>query len=41
MANLGFQEILLIGVIIIIFFGAKKIPEMTILKLYLEIFSIF
>lgn len=27
LGNLGFQEILLIGVIVLIFFGSKKIPE--------------
>ena len=28
MGNLGIQEILLIGVFIMIFFGAKKIPDL-------------
>jgi len=27
MGNLGFQEILLIGVVILVLFGGKKIPE--------------
>jgi sec-independent protein translocase protein TatA len=27
LGNLGFQEILLIGVFILVFFGARKIPE--------------
>ncbi|MBM3177624.1 MAG: twin-arginine translocase TatA/TatE family subunit [Bacteroidetes bacterium] len=27
LGNLGFNEILLIGVIVLVFFGAKKIPE--------------
>lgn len=27
LGNLGFQEILLIGIIVLIFFGSKKIPE--------------
>ena len=27
MGNMGFQEILLIAVVVLIFFGGKKIPE--------------
>lgn len=27
MGNLGFQEILIIGVVILVLFGGKKIPE--------------
>ena len=27
MGNLGFQEILLIGVVILVLFGGRKIPE--------------
>ena len=27
MGNLGMQEILLIGIFVLIFFGAKKIPD--------------
>ena len=27
LGNMGFQEILLIGVFVLVFFGAKRIPE--------------
>jgi sec-independent protein translocase protein TatA len=27
LSGLGFQEILLIGVVILVFFGAKKVPD--------------